>query len=292
MQKMIQYIDTQTSSSQKNVSELILYNCGTENCDNNYFFGPTAREFNLIHFVLKGCGKLVIDNEMYPVKEKQAFLIPANKIAFYQADSKDPWEYCWVGFMGIKSEYYFQNIVVLSDKEYVIDLEDVDYFYHTIMEMLRLSGTTLSSSLFIQGYLHHILAKLVSDSENRNNITSPHQVSYTLQAMNYIDKNYSDNLQINDIAQFLGLNPNYLSTIFKQETRVTPKEYLIQLRIKKARELLEQTNYPINVISSSVGYSDQLTFSRAFKAVTGKSPKIYREDALSFHRDSSTLREP
>jgi AraC-like DNA-binding protein len=278
MQKMIQYIDTQTSSSQKNVSDLILYNCGTENCNPNYFFGPIAREFNLIHFVLKGCGKLVIDNETYPVKEKQAFLIPANKIAFYQADSNDPWEYCWVGFMGIKSEYYLQNIARLNDKEYVIDLENVDYFYHTIEEMLRISGTTLSSSLFIQGYLHHILAKLVSDGENRN-ISNPHHLSYTLQAMNYIDKNYSQNLQINDIAQFLGLHPNYLSTIFKQETRVTPKEYLIQLRIKKARELLEQTNYPINVISNSVGYSDQLTFSRAFKAATGKSPKVYRKDA-------------
>jgi AraC-like DNA-binding protein len=279
MQTMIQYIDTQTSSSQKNVSDLILYNCGTENCDSNYFFGPIAREFNLIHFVLKGCGKLAIDSETYPVKEKQAFLIPANKIAFYQADSNDPWEYCWVGFMGIKSGNYLQNIARLNDKEYVIDLEDVDYFYNTIKEMLRISGTTLSSSLFIQGYLHHILAKLVSDGENRN-ISNPHHLSYSLQAMNYFDKNYSDNLQINDIAKFLGLHPNYLSTIFKQETGVTPKEYLIQLRIKKARELLEQTNYPINVISNSVGYSDQLTFSRAFKTVTGKSPKEYRKDTL------------
>lgn len=279
MQRMIQYTDTQTSSSQKNVSDLILYNCGTENCEPNHFFGPIAREFNLIHFVLKGCGKLVIDNDTYPVKEKQAFLIPANKIAFYQADTMDPWEYCWVGFMGIKSEYYLQTIASLSEKEYVIDLEDIDYFYHTINAMLRISGTNLSSSLFIQGYLHHILAKLVSDSENRN-INNPPHLSYTLQAMNYIDKNYSNNLQINDIARFLGLHPNYLSTIFKQETGVTPKEYLIQLRIKKARELLEQTNYPINVISNSVGYSDQLTFSRAFKTVTGKSPKIYRREAF------------
>jgi hypothetical protein len=44
MQKMIQYIDTQTSFTQKNVSDLIVYNCGTENCDPNYFFGAISRE--------------------------------------------------------------------------------------------------------------------------------------------------------------------------------------------------------------------------------------------------------
>jgi AraC-like DNA-binding protein len=280
MQKMIQYIDTQTSFTQKNVSDLIVYNCGTENCDPNYFFGPISREFNLIHFVLKGCGKLVIDNETYPVHEKQAFLIPANKVAFYQADSKNPWEYCWVGFMGFKSDYYLQNIASVSKKEYVINLEDVDYFYNSIKEMLMKSGSNLSSYLILQGYLHHILAKLVTDNESRI-LNTPYHLSYTLQAINFIDKNYSNNLQINAIAQYLGLHPNYLSTIFKQETGVTPKEYLIKLRIKKACELLEQTNYSINVISNCVGYSDQLTFSRAFKTVTGKSPKTYRKNPSS-----------
>ncbi|NEW00636.1 AraC family transcriptional regulator [Bacillus megaterium] len=276
MQKMIQYVDTQTSSNQKNVNDIILYNCGTENCNPNFFYGPIARDFNLIHFVLKGCGKLVIDNEVYDIKEKQAFLIPANKVAFYQADSQNPWEYCWVGFMGIKSEYYLQNIALLKDKQYVIDVGDINYFYNTIKDMLEIAGSNLSSSLFIQGYLCHILAKLVSGRTN-NSTDIQHHVSYSLQAMNYIDKNYGSILQIRDIAQFLGLHPNYLSTIFKQEIGLTPKDYLIQLRIKKACELLQQTDYPVNIISNSVGYSDQLTFSRAFKNIIGKSPREYRK---------------
>ncbi|WP_127483744.1 AraC family transcriptional regulator [Paenibacillus ehimensis] len=279
MQKMNQYVDTQTSSSHKNVSDLILYNCGTENCDPNYSFGPIARDFHLIHFVVKGRGKLSIDNETYPIKENQAFLIPANKIAFYQADAQDPWEYCWVGFMGIQSEYYLQHIAVVNGGAYVINVENANDFYMLIQTMLDISGASLSSSLFIQGYLYHILAMLVSAGKT---ISAVHRgsLSYALQAMNYLDKNYSNtNVQIHAIADFLGLHPNYLSTIFKQDIGVTPKEYLIQLRMKKACELLQQTSYPIHIISNSVGYADPLTFSRAFKTVTGMSPKAYRESS-------------
>ncbi|MMZ62398.1 Arabinose operon regulatory protein [compost metagenome] len=98
--------------------------------------------------------------------------------------------------------------------------------------------------------------------------------------MNYIEKNYNSGLQIHDVASYLGLHPNYLSAVFKQETGKTPKQYMMELRIRKASELLRQTDYPILVISKSVGYADQLTFSRAFKSMTGMSPTDYRQQFL------------
>ncbi|WP_228552700.1 helix-turn-helix transcriptional regulator, partial [Paenibacillus polymyxa] len=77
-----------------------------------------------------------------------------------------------------------------------------------------------------------------------------------------MEKNYNGGIQINEVAEYLGLHPNYLTSVFKQEIGETPKQYLMNIRIKKACELLQDTSYSIQVISNSVGYSDQLTFSR------------------------------
>ncbi|MEK5260051.1 AraC family transcriptional regulator [Paenibacillus sp. FSL L8-0663] len=277
-QNMIQYVDTYTSSEHKNISDLILYNCGTELCLSKQDFGPIARDFNLVHFVLKGRGRLVIDNKNYDIGEGQAFLIPANRVAYYQADEAEPWEYSWVGFMGIKSDIYLQNISLPSQNPYVIDIEDITFFHSTIIEMLRIGDNTLSSSLAIQGYLFHILAKLVHNLGETMSIKE--QLPYSVQAINFIEKNYISGIQISEVAEYLGLHPNYLTSVFKLETGETPKQYLIVLRIKKACELLQHTDYSIQVISNSVGYTDQLTFSRAFKNVMSISPSAYRKKFL------------
>ncbi|KAF6568544.1 MULTISPECIES: AraC family transcriptional regulator [Paenibacillus] len=275
---MIQFVDTRTSSKHKNITDLILYNCGSEPCSPNQDFGPIARDFNLIHFVLKGRGKLVLDKETYNIEKGQAFLIPANKAAYYQADEYEPWEYSWVGFMGIKSEMYLQNISLVQDNPYVVSIGDITFFHSTILEMLRIGNNTLSSSLAIQGYLCHILAKLVHESGETMPVKE--ELPYSVQAINYMEKNYNGGIQISEVAEYLGLHPNYLTSVFKQEIGETPKQYLMNIRIKKACELLQDTSYSIQVISNSVGYSDQLTFSRAFKNMMGISPSAYREKTL------------
>ncbi|MFP4976613.1 AraC family transcriptional regulator [Paenibacillus sp. CN-4] len=274
---MTQFVDTRTSSKHKNITDLILFNCGTEPCDPKQDFGPIARDFNLIHFVLKGKGSLVLGEETYSIGEGQAFLIPANRVAYYQADEQDPWEYSWVGFMGIKSEMYLQNIAISGENPYVIRIEDTAFFHSTILEMLRIGSNTLASSLAIQGYLCQILARLVHESEETS---GREKLSYSVQAVNYMEKNYNSGIQINEVAQYLGVHPNYLTAVFKQETGETPKQHLMRVRIKKACELLQQTDYSIQVISNSVGYADQLTFSRAFKHMVGKSPSDYRKEFL------------
>ncbi|GIP23110.1 AraC family transcriptional regulator [Paenibacillus sp. J22TS3] len=277
-ENMTQFVDTRTSTKHKNISDLILYNCGTELCTPKQDFGPIARDFNLIHFVLKGKGELILGDETYEIEKGQAFLIPANQVAYYQADEKHPWEYCWVGFMGINSEMYLHNIAQGQDHRYVIDVDDIAFFHSTIDEMLRIgSRNTFASSLAIQGYLYQILARLVHESGEP---FEKEKITYSVQAINYIEKNYNSGIQINEVAQYLGVHPNYLTALFRQETGETPKQYLMRIRIKKACELLQQTNYSIQVVSNSVGYSDQLTFSRAFKNMIGISPSDYRRNHI------------
>ena len=94
----------------------------------------------------------------------------------------------------------------------------------------------------------------------------------------YIVENYSQKIKINELADYVGVNRSYLASSFKKATGYSPQEYLLSIRMERAKSLLETTDLPVNTISNSVGYSDQLAFSRMFKRYAGVSPTTYREE--------------
>lgn len=94
----------------------------------------------------------------------------------------------------------------------------------------------------------------------------------------YLDSNFTDEIILGDIAQALNFNASYLSKWFVKIVGKTPTAYIINLRISKAKHLL-QTAQELSVkeIGELVGYVDQNYFSRVFKQQTGFSPAHYRE---------------
>ena len=95
------------------------------------------------------------------------------------------------------------------------------------------------------------------------------------QAREYIDKNYTLNISLDDVARHVFLNSSYLARLFKQYTNENFRDYLIKVRINKAIELIEQKEYKIYEISEMCGYSNPKYFTQQFKQVTGLSPTEY-----------------
>lgn len=93
----------------------------------------------------------------------------------------------------------------------------------------------------------------------------------------YIKYNYNEKLMINELAQKFFLNPSYLSGLFKEETGKPFTAYLVECRLKKAVELLENTDLSSSEISAQVGYEDYFHFSKLFKKHIGISPSNYRK---------------
>ena len=97
------------------------------------------------------------------------------------------------------------------------------------------------------------------------------------EAKHLIDIGYnSQDISIRKIADELGVHRSYLSSIFKDFHKISPKEYLLEVRMNRAKELLETTNQPIKIIAYSVGYLDPLHFSKAFRQYYDCSPSQYR----------------
>jgi len=92
----------------------------------------------------------------------------------------------------------------------------------------------------------------------------------------YMDSNYASKITIDDLAKLSNLNKYYLIHSFNKYFGSSPINYLCGIRIRAAKELLENSDYSISQISQSTGFSSQSYFTQCFIKSCGLSPKAYR----------------
>ena len=88
----------------------------------------------------------------------------------------------------------------------------------------------------------------------------------------YMEKEYNEDISLDRIAKNMYVSPVYISKIFKEETGDSPINYLIKIRLAKAEEMLKESTLSIKAIAQNVGYSDAYHFSKLFKKHYGISP--------------------
>ena len=97
-------------------------------------------------------------------------------------------------------------------------------------------------------------------------------------AQRYIAAHYAENtLSLNGIAEYVGLSSIYFSTLFKKSCGIGFAEYLQNVRMDHAKQLLSGTNRPIKEIAFAIGYTDPKHFAKVFKTATGVKPHEYRQ---------------
>lgn len=138
---------------------------------------------------------------------------------------------------------------------------------------ISINGLTKAETLsIIEGImvnLVNVFFEKLNQSDNQDVIASIN---------NFILHNYSDmELSLNSIAEKLYLTINYLCFIYKKETGKTINQYITEVRIEKAKELLRTTDYKLYSIANKVGYQDGKYFSKVFLKVVGMKPSDYRE---------------
>lgn len=126
--------------------------------------------------------------------------------------------------------------------------------------------------------------KIGTATHNVSCKASEKSMSVVETAKEYIQNNYSKDISLDDVSRTVNISPYYFSKIFKEETGEGFVEYLTGIRIEKAKELLNTTEYSIKEICSVVGYADPNYFSRSFKKNVGVTPTEYKDGKPSAER--------
>ncbi len=272
---MKEYKETKHTILYNSTTDLALYAAGYEECKPNWAYGPICRSYQLIHFVLKGEGKLIIDEHSFELSSGDAFIIPAGKVAYYEASNQNPWTYAWISFLGANSNVYVDQLLSSQNEKYVIRNINCEKYKDFIMQIINIYGNSTSQYLKSNSLLLYIISLLFEDvqfnEENWGKTSIADEIKF------YIDMNYPKKIRIQDIAHNFGIHPNYLTRVFKEKFNISPKHYLIDQKLKKASRLLATTDHPINIIANSLGFDDQLAFSKLFKSYYTISPTEYRK---------------
>ena len=127
------------------------------------------------------------------------------------------------------------------------------------------------------GVLYQVMAMLFNDINFQESRWGKNSVVDEIKY--YLDINYAEKIKLQDVAKSFGIHPNYLTRIFHEKYGVSPKQYILDLKLKKARRLLTTTELSVSVIASSLGFDDQLAFSKIFKKEFSTSPSEFRKQS-------------
>ena len=253
--------------------DLNLYQFGWEDCDPMHQFGPAIRNHFLFHYVLKGKGRLEINNQTYYIHAGQGFLICPDQISTYYANPEDPWTYSWIEFDGLRARESL-TLAGLSEEQPIYKPARENSIASILDNILENAN---HSPIRLIGYAMIMLDEIIDSSKNRIEFSNKRiRNFYIKEAIGHIDRNYQNNITIEELANACGLNRNYFGHIFKDTMGESPQQFLIHYRMTKAADLLKESLMTIADVGMSVGCENQLHFSRIFKSVYGLSPKNYR----------------
>lgn len=140
-------------------------------------------------------------------------------------------------------------------------------------EALELYRNGMKTVPDMKALVHYVAS--VWDSETEENSQSTVEI-----IMAYIAEHLENELRREELAEAVHLNPDYMARLFKKETGMNLKDYIIQQKMQEAQSLLCTTNLPISLIAAKVGYTNFGHFSTSYKKFYHKTPQEERSAAL------------
>ena len=204
----------------ENFVDLGLYQFGKEQCEPAHSFGPVSRNHYLFHYVLSGTGRLMANDskgqtQEYQIKSGQGFMIFPKQINTYIADKDLPWEYTWIEFDGLRAKEIIE-LAGLTPDHPVYHASSKELRELMKNEMLYIAEHGDASPFHLIGHLF-LFIDYLSRSSVTMHLSSSGKVRdfYIKEALNYIEQNFQNDISVEGIAQFCGLNRTYFGRIFK-----------------------------------------------------------------------------
>lgn len=261
-------------SDTKNTAITIVWFGNSKDYGMNYFPGGVRNSY-ILHYVIKGKGYLTMAGQTHTVCAGDSFFIYPDIYVEYHPDEDDPWEYEWLNFLGTPIKDYLKSINV-SPKQPVfrkLNKSPKKYFdaavFTSASEGSARNFERLSNLLMLFSFYADFYPKKAY----------PESTEIFTEICDFIDANLNrTELNVSLVAKKFGLSRATLFRLFQKNKDMSPVDYIIHLKIKKATYLLCKTDLSVKSIACSLGFSDPLYFSRFFKRYTGFTPSYCRKN--------------
>jgi len=250
--------------------------------------GRILNDFYLV-FISKGKGVYASDStKPFEVVAGTCFFLFPGVLHRYKPDPKVGWEEYWVGFNG----YYIQHLM----QQEFFDRQNPFVFLGLNKDILVLFTTLLETiQVALPGYPQQIAGITMQILGLINTIMLHHESpddrigKLIAKAKFIIQESFEDNLDMEKLAREIPMGYSSFRKSFKKLTGESPNQYHLNLRLERAKNLLNTTILNINEVAEQTGFESVFYFSKLFKKKNGVSPKHYRSSEENNVKDSVNM---
>ena len=242
-----------------------------------------------LFFTLNGCGKIKVQDTEYDMQQ-HSLLVVDSGVPYQIKNGSGPAEYIVLNFdytqraanlitpiAPVLPEQFHKEMLVdpephiFSDVLYIKELGTVQKYLSEIMREWT------EKVLYYENKIGHILAQCLAECMRFVELGRiDREKNVVNQILSYVHNHYQENLTNISLSKQFGFHPNYISYAIKRVTRKPLHQYIIEVRLMHATELLENTTLSMTEIAAKCGFCDGAYFSQCFKKHFGVSPSGYR----------------
>ena len=204
--------------------------------------------------------------------------LPANVSHAYGAVEDDPWTIVWAHFSGDEVRAWGELLGVTEQTEAsVFSLPDdrldeiaLDQVYAALER-----GFAVRHQVTAAAALRHALSTVVQLTHTPRNVRSAHE--RVVASIEMLRRDWQRAHALAELAAAAHVSVAHYSALFRRQTGFAPIDFIIRLRVQHACRLLDTTELSIGEVAERVGYQDPYYFTRCFRRVMGRAPRLYRE---------------
>ena len=229
---------------------------------------PFIRSIYYLHLVTSGEAVLKYSNQEYPLKEGSLFFFFAG--VPYEIEGDENFRYTYISFMGASVPEFLSELGITIDNSVFHGyLHLKELWLSSIIRINSVNANVLTESVLLNTLSY--VAKNKEKSEINKNSENLFSV-----IVDYVDTHYYEkDITLRNVANMFSYTEKYLSHFFKSKMGIGFNEYVNNLRLQCALNLIDKGMRSISEIALKSGFSDPLYFSKCFKKKTGKSPSEY-----------------
>lgn len=228
---------------------------------------------NKFYYLTEGSFHITIDGKAYTAQAGDWFFIPAGVLHIYHNFPDKPMKKYWMHF----DIYPSSSLLTPLNVAYRVDASNTPRVTELFREFSALCGSRdIYNRLRVKAIILELIAEYIRLAGKHTQIVSDERDDEMRNTLSYINENFKRNLTTEELAAVCHLHPTHFIRAFKLKTAQTPHQYINDIRMEYARQLLDRSDRSIVEIAEDAGFYDPAHFSRAFKRHFALTPTQYR----------------